>query len=78
MMYKSFLHCLAGNGFYKISVKSRLIIQLSVLTSRICGQNDDRSIPVKTSGLNTQLLQALYSIHLRHQMIHEYRIVMYP
>ena len=76
MADKHLLHGFSGNRLDQISVESRPCVEIPVLTAGVGGKNDNRGCPVQTSRLISELVKTLYSVHLRHEMIHKYGVKM--
>ena len=75
MTDKCLFHGLARNGFHQIPVKSGFTVKLYIFASRICGEGYHRSGAVQSAHLASHLFQTFYAVDPRHQMIHEYGVI---
>ena len=62
-----------NNSEYKLLTGTA--VEFSVLASRLGCKSDNRRCQVKSSGMVSQISKALDTVHLRHEMIHEYDVV---
>ena len=75
ILQQHFLKLDTGHGLYKIVIKSAVPVEFPILASRIRGEHNDRYLIIKSPHLTANILKTLDAIHLRHQMIHQDRII---